>query len=223
MSLIWIWLQHWEPSVWLKERWTLSKRHTHFKDCILANDHRQHNQCERRHQRWETRDPNWSINHLFRQCLFSFGSLRSYSHSQMKAPIKKMAGNREGENRQSLHRASVFAFGEVGDCLGLPLGGINYKSFLKGPLWSSLKSARQASSRGISHYSFLCPNIKLSLSFKTFPYLLPEWKCGAFEMLLPNFNCPARSFFLLCRMYFQYEKHMLLLKKRSAATAAACL
>lgn len=82
-------MQHWEPSVWLRQRWKFSNRLTHFKDCILASDHRQHNQCECHHQHWETRDPNWSINHLFRQCLFSFASLHSYSHSQMKAPIKK--------------------------------------------------------------------------------------------------------------------------------------
>ena len=91
------------------------------------------------------------------------------------------------KNRRSLHGALVLAFGGVGDCLGLPLGGINYTSFLKGPLWSSQECAERASSRGISHYSFLCSYIKLSLSSQTF---LPEWKCGAFEMLLQNFNCP---------------------------------
>lgn len=53
------------------------------------------------------------------------------------------------KNRLSLHRVLVFAFGEVGDCLGLPLGGINYTSFLKGPLWSSQECAKRASSRGI--------------------------------------------------------------------------
>lgn len=150
MPLIWIWLQHREPSVWLRRRWTFSNRHTHFKDCILASDHRQHNQCECHHQRWETRDANWSINHLFRQCLFSFASLRSYSHSQMKAPIKRDGREWRGKKTGAPYTGFlVFAFGEVGDCLGLPLGGINYTSFLKGPLWSSKESAKRASSRGI--------------------------------------------------------------------------
>lgn len=66
-----------------------------------------------------------------------------------KLQWKRWQGLAWHKNRHSLHKALVFAFGEVGDCLGLPLGGINYTSFLKGPLWSSQESTKRASSRGV--------------------------------------------------------------------------
>lgn len=124
---------------------------THSKDCILASDQGQRNLHECHHQCLKTRDPNWSINHQFRRCLFTLQFF--FSHSGMKAPIKKdgrgCGAMAQHKNRLSLHRALVFAFGEVGDCLGLPLGEINYTSFLKGPLWSSQECAKRASSRGV--------------------------------------------------------------------------
>lgn len=45
---------------------------------------------------------------------------------------KKKRAIARHKNRLSLHRALVLAFGGVGDCLGIPLGGINYTSSLKG-------------------------------------------------------------------------------------------
>lgn len=122
---------------------------THSKDCILASIHRQHNLRECHRQHFKTRDPNWSINHQFRQCLYTLQLFALWDESPNKKDARDCRVTAWHKNKLSLRRALVFAFVEVGDCLGLPLGGINYTSFLKGPLWSSQESAKRASSWGV--------------------------------------------------------------------------
>lgn len=61
-----------------------------------------------------------------------------------------------------------------------------------------------------SNIPFYVFYIKLSLSSKTFPYSLLERKCGALEMLLPNFDSP--HFLAFKTNVFPVQKPMLLLK-----------
>lgn len=117
------------------------------------------------------------------------------------------------KNRFSLHRALVFAFGEVGDCLGFPLGEINYTSFFKRALFGLHRNARSKQAPEVpSIIPFYVFTSNFLFLLKLFPYSLLKWKCGAFEMLLPNFNCPP---FFLPRMtnVFPVQKHMLLFEK----------
>lgn len=70
---------------------------------------------KRHHCSLKVRDPNWSINYWFRQCLFT---LQWFTLCDESTDIK--------ENNGELQR------------LGFPQGGINYTGFLKDPLSPSL-------------------------------------------------------------------------------------
>lgn len=111
-------------------------------------------------------------------------------------------------------------FGEVGDCLGLPLGGINYTSFLKVPLWSSQKKYNASKlPRYLAVFLFMFLHQTFCFFSKFSILICQSVNVGHLGCYCQTSIAPPMTNVL------PVQKHMLLLKKRcrNSLLLSSCL